>query len=113
MVREHSVKGAAVSKKLKGYQRRFVKPWPEDRACLSRSGKGPSRDWFDRFEGYCVPCGRAGHQAKDCFIYPGKKSWHITCERCRQGVYQVCKSRRDFVIQEVMTEKFRMRALLR
>jgi len=97
-VSEHSVKGSATSK--------FVKPWPEDRPSLSRSGKGPSRDWLKWFENHSIRCGKAGHQAKDCFTYPGKKSWHIPCERCRQGVHQVCKSRRkDLVIEDVLKEK--------
>jgi hypothetical protein len=107
LVREHFVKEAAVSKKLKGYQRMFVKPWPEDRACLSRSGKVPSRDWFDWLEGYCVRCGRAGHQAKDCFIYPGRRvgTSHAR-DAAKEYIRYVKSRRRDFVIQDVMMEKF-------
>ena len=77
---------------------RFVKPWPENTPYLSRNGNQLSADFNKHFNGFCYKCGFNRHDSDNCNIYPEKHTVITLCCTCRQGLHDVCRSkRRDLV----------------
>jgi len=88
------------------YKRSFVKPWPEGKPYLNKSGNQVSKEFEDWFLGHCYKCGHKSHSARDCRTYPEKSTMLSVCNRCGQGLHEVCRSkRRDLVDPEAGIRK--------
>ena len=72
----------------------FVQPWPANCGYLSKNGNTLKAEFEAHFRGFCFKCGHSSHVANTCKIYPEKTTVLTLCDRCRQGLHDVCKSRR-------------------
>jgi hypothetical protein len=78
---------------------RFVRPWPENTPYLSKNGNTLSGDFNKWFDGFCFKCGFSKHAATDCKIYTEKHTVITLCSHCRQGLHDVCRSKRRDLVQ--------------
>jgi len=79
--------------------RKFVRPYP-DKPYLNRAGNGLSKDFEEWFKGYCVKCGHFSHEMADCKTYPEKSTCLSLCCVCRQGMHDVCRSKRGDLVEK-------------
>lgn len=78
----------------------FVTPWPEDKPYLSKSGNALRAEFEEHFREFCHKCGHSKHRAPDCLIYPEKTVILTLCKVCRQGLHEVCKSKRPDLVKK-------------
>jgi len=76
------------------YKSGFVNPWPENCKYLAGNGNTLKPEFEAHFNGYCHKCGHSSHKAEKCKTYPGNTVILTLCKRCRQGLHDVCRSKR-------------------
>ena len=84
---------------------KFVKPWPEGTAYLSKNGNTLKKEFEEHFKGFCFRCGHNSHDATTCKIYPTNTTVLTLCTKCRQGLHDVCKSKRRDLVKNAKMEK--------
>jgi len=78
----------------KKYISGFVQPWPANCSYLSKNGNMLKPEFESHFRGHCHKCGHSSHRALKCKTYPETTTILTLCERCRQGLHEVCRSKR-------------------
>jgi hypothetical protein len=83
---------------------KFVKPYPM-KPYMSKSGNGLSKEIEEWFKGYCSKCGHFSHRMADCKTYPEKGTCLSLCCVCRQGMHDVCRSKRGDLVKNNATSQ--------
>lgn len=72
----------------------WVEQWPEGKQYISKNGNQLTREFETWFADFCFRCGHASHKGTDCRIYPDRMTILSLCSICRQGLHDVCRSKR-------------------
>jgi len=91
--------------------RRFVNPWPKDKVYLNQSGNKLTKEFEAYFSGHCHKCGHSSHNADQCLTYPNKTTVLTLCELCRQGMHDICKSKRPGILAKSQMQVKKLKAM--